>query len=96
MLNQDWALARWREDTKRHLNEPPHYTVKEIFGARHIWLRVQGNDGWFLPTFENGKLNTLVWALGGDFNWNLPRIINPKQARKIETAYEKLPPKADS
>lgn len=51
---QDFALKRWRED--RAKDDPPYYTVETRHGARHIWMSVNLNAGWYLPLLENGKL----------------------------------------
>lgn len=90
--NQDWALAEWRKDASR--DDPPFYSVKEIFGDVLVWMSVYGNVGWYRPEIKDGELvgiRSLAFpppsedespkaraALNHAMQW-----VNPKQRKKI-------------
>lgn len=85
-LNQEYALARYRLDAPK---DPPLFSRQ----GEHIWLNMLKNQGWFTPSFEDGKLTALyAQVFGSNFpgahNWFRPDTINPKQARKIEAAFQ--------
>ena len=77
MINQDWVLARFREDTARSLPDPSAYTVEH----GRIWLYPQGNGKWLEPVFRDGALAGLLDY--ADYDWLKPHIFNPRQVEKI-------------
>lgn len=54
MNNQDWVIARWRED--RTKNDPPFYTVEMRHGRPHIWMSLNKNVGWYSVEITDGRL----------------------------------------
>lgn len=95
--NQEWALARWREDAAK--NDPPLYSVRNMLDRAFMWLRIGGNVGWYAPEIKMGNLVgvrsiALPQPWDGEteedhksYNHNFD-LISPKQRRKIERIME--------
>jgi hypothetical protein len=94
-LNQDFALARFREEAIRR--DPALYSTGIVHGVIHVWLSISGNVGWYRPEVSNGELRGLrpECVQGPDeyedpqwtFHFNYPfRITSPKQRVKIINA----------
>lgn len=77
-------------------DDPPLYTVREMYGRVFIWLTVKRNVGWYWPEIVDGELVGLrlmgYTPLPGEtpeqarsLNWNF-KWIGPQQKRRIETA----------
>jgi hypothetical protein len=92
-LNQEYALARWREDAAK--DDPPFYTVQPRHGRPFVWMNVGGNIGWYAPELNNtGEVVGLrgeAWPQPGAaeddetrriLNWQF-KLISPKQRRKL-------------
>lgn len=54
LMNQDYALSRWRED--RAKDDPEPYSTKTLRGRLFMWLTIGGNEGWHAPEMQDGKL----------------------------------------
>ena len=78
--NQDWALSHWRKDTAK--SDPAYYTLRGTDACPSLWLRVNGNDGWYTPVIRNGGLVGLKDEAHGS-NARVMKYVSPKQARKI-------------
>jgi len=93
-LNQDWVLARFREDAAK--GDPKPYTVTDQFGGA-IWLSVNGNVGWYRWVVKDGALTqlrsiTMPVPNANEspediavFNYEF-KLVGPKQRAKILTA----------
>lgn len=92
LLNQDWVLARWRED--RAKDEPALYSVSDT-GC--IYLSINGNAGWYRPEVRAGELTGIrSVALPEPMAGESPQdrkayeyefaLVSPKQRRKIVAA----------
>lgn len=93
-MNQEYALARWREDGAKH--DPTLYFISQRHGRLFIWLNVSGNLGWYAP--EINKQGKMVGIRNEalpqptpeesdierkQFNWQF-KLISPRQRKKIE------------
>lgn len=52
--DQQWALARFREDGSR--NDPKFGEVQIRHGLEFIWLDVDGNVGWYHANIHDGEI----------------------------------------
>jgi len=91
--NQEYALARWREDAAK--DDPLFYTIQQRHGRPFIWLRVAGNVGWYAPELNaTGEVISLRSEALPQLNDNETakdraalnyaiKLISPKQRQKI-------------
>lgn len=54
MLNQDYALASWREAAAA--SDPSLYSTRRMNNGVFVWLSIAGNVGWYFPLIKEGKL----------------------------------------
>lgn len=100
-LNQEYALARWREDAAK--NDPPFYTVQQRHGRPFVWMNVGGNIGWYAP--EVNEAGEVIGIRGEAYpqphadetpedraalNYAF-KLINPKQRRKLAHLLANVP-----
>ena len=78
-MNQDYALARWREDSDRTF--PEQYAVKDGM----VYMSINGNDGWYIPVFVGESLVSLTSEAAPGI-WELVRFVNPQRAARIREA----------
>ena len=95
-LNQDWVLARWREDAAR--DDPPFYTLTTLFGLPCAWLSLNGNTGWYTLEFDGPAL-TGVRSIASPppspaespderrARNHAFKLLSPKRRRKIEALF---------
>lgn len=71
-FNQDWVLARWRED--RAKDDPELYAVELHCGHQCVWASINGNVGWYY--LDHGRLYSLA-------RFDVTKHAGSKQRRKI-------------
>jgi hypothetical protein len=79
--NQDYALARFREDGAA--GDPELYTKQVRHGRLFVWLNIAGNTGWSEPVFSEheGLTGLKPEGMPVSYQW---KLVSPKQRRKIE------------
>lgn len=92
LRNQDWVLARFREDESRF--DPPFYATSLIMGRIFMWLSINRNVDWYGVEMADGSLSCLrpiyVWPpYPGEppeekAVVNKMRYVGEMQRRKIE------------
>lgn len=97
--NQDWVLARWREDAAK--DDPALYTARFMHGRIFVWLSIGGNIGWYAPEISNGEMIGLrseatpqpdideTPEMRSALNY-LFKLVSPKQRVKIMIAVKSL------
>ena len=83
IANQDWVLARFREEASK--NDPKPYAAEIRHDAPHVYTSVNGNTDWY--RVELSPAGALL-SVESEGCLEVTKFVSPKQRTKLLRAIE--------
>lgn len=76
-VNQDWVLAKWREDRLQTAKKDGKYDEYYSIKGGRVFVPIHGNDHWVMV--KEGKFYSTLYP-----EYDITGWLSPKQQKKIK------------